>query len=127
MLLCPTCGRELTEALICKCGTDLSLLRHVVARADYLFNQALAAYQAGRFERALECLAANAVLVPFDVEARLVQAKLLAQFKRWAEVEQLLDRLEATAPGHPDLAALREALTEAVGLEGDTDSCRPII
>jgi hypothetical protein len=34
MLLCPTCHRALTDAPVCKCGTDLSLLQAIAARAD---------------------------------------------------------------------------------------------
>ena len=90
MLQCPACGRELSDALVCKCGADLSLLQQIRSRADHLFNQALAAHAEGRTERALELLESNAALVPFDVEARVVQAKLLGQMGRWGEFTDIL-------------------------------------
>ena len=112
MLLCPTCSRELADAPICKCGTDLGLLQAIAARADQLFNQALAAAQAGELASALEYLAANALLAPADIEARIVQAKLLAQLKRWKEVEAIVERIAAADPGHQGLVALWEVLGE---------------
>ncbi len=112
MFLCPTCSRELSEAPVCKCGTDLSLLQQIVARADHLFNQALAAHQAGQVTRALEYLEANAALVPFDIEARLVQAKLLARLERWEEVEAIVQLVQASEPAHPELALIFEILAE---------------
>jgi tetratricopeptide (TPR) repeat protein len=110
MLLCPTCSRELSDEPVCKCGTDVSLLHQIVARADHLFNQALEAHQAGQTARALEYLEANATLVPFDIEARLVQTKLLAQLERWEEAEAIIQRVQASEPNHPELERLIEVL-----------------
>lgn len=112
MLLCPTCNRELSDEPVCKCGTDVNLLHQIVARADHLFNQALEAYRTGQTARALECLEANAALVPFDVEARLVQAKLLAQLERWEEAEAIIQRVQASEPNHPEMEGLIEVLAE---------------
>jgi hypothetical protein len=119
MLLCPSCSRELAEEPTCKCGTDLSLLQHIVARADHLFNQALEAYQAGQAARALEYLAANAAIAPFDVQARLVQAKLLARFERWEEVEVIIQLVQASEPAHPELKRLIDVLVEASKRKGE--------
>lgn len=119
MFLCPTCSREIGEAPVCKCGTELTLLQQIIARADYLFNQALDAYQTGQVARALEYLEANAALVPFDLEARLVQAKLLAQLERWAEVEALVQLIQAVQPAHPELSLLMEILAKVVGENDD--------
>ena len=112
MLLCPTCSRTLTDAAVCKCGTDLSLLQQIRIRADHLFNLALKAYRAGRPARALEYLEANALLVPFDTEARLVQVALLAQDERWEEVDTLIQHIQAAAPTHPLLDVLAEVSAE---------------
>jgi hypothetical protein len=119
MLLCPTCGREFTNSPVCKCGTDLSLLHQIVARVDHLFNQALAAYRASKTARALEYLEANAALVPFDVEARVVQIKLLGQLKRWEEVEVIIQHIQESAPAHPELEPLLKVLAEANGENGE--------
>jgi tetratricopeptide (TPR) repeat protein len=112
MILCPSCGRELTDNPVCKCGTDLTLVKTIIAWADRLFNRALAAYHAGQIGRALEYLEANAVLAPFDVEARIVQAKLLAQVGRWDEAEALIRPIQ-NAP--PELAGLVAVLSEPRG------------
>jgi hypothetical protein len=112
-LLCPTCGRELAGAPVCKCGTDVRLLQQIVARADHLFNRALEAYHAGHVARALEYLEANAALVPFDVEARLVQAKLLARLGRWEEVAEIVRLVRMSEPAHPELEDLVDALNES--------------
>jgi outer membrane protein assembly factor BamD (BamD/ComL family) len=103
---CPTCNRELTDASVCKCGTDLSLLQHILTRADHLYNQAIEAYQAGKNQRALEYLEANEVLVPFDPEARIFQAKLLAILERCEDAREIVEHLQASKPVHPDLASL---------------------
>lgn len=103
---CPNCNRELADESICKCGTDLSLPLHILARADHLFNQAIEAYQDGKNQRALECLEANAVLVPFDLEARVFQAKLLAILERWQDGIEILQIIQAAKPAHPDLDSL---------------------
>lgn len=113
MVRCPTCSRELGDELICKCGTDLSLLQHIIARASHLFNQALDAYQAGQPAKALEYLKANVVLVPSDIEAWIFQAKLLAQFERWEEVETIIQCIQASEPNHPDVGILVELVAEA--------------
>lgn len=110
MWLCPVCGRELTTAPICKCGADLNLSQQIRARADHLFNQALAAYEEGRIERALEYLEANAVLVPFDVEARVVQAKLLARLGRWGEIRGIVALIQNIEPTHPELLIFNDVL-----------------
>jgi tetratricopeptide (TPR) repeat protein len=112
MVLCPICNREVGDALICKCGADLSLLQQIIARADHLFNQALEAYRAGRLARALEYLEANAMLVPHDFEARIVQAKLLAQLRRWEEAEALIQQVQAYDPVYPGLEVLTQILGE---------------
>ncbi|MFO1432357.1 MAG: hypothetical protein U1F76_19805 [Candidatus Competibacteraceae bacterium] len=115
MWLCPVCGRELTTAPLCKCGADLGLLQQIRARADHLFNQALAAYEEGQIDRALEYLEANAVLVPLDVEARVVQTKLLARLGRWGEVKSIVALIQNVEPAHLELALLHEMLAEVDG------------
>jgi tetratricopeptide (TPR) repeat protein len=112
MILCPSCGRELTGNSVCRCGTDLTLLKAIIVRADHLFNRALTAYRAGQVARALEYLEANAVLAPFDVEARIVQAKLLAQSGRWDEAEALIRPIQGSPP---ELAGLAAVLSEKTG------------
>ena len=97
---------------MCKCGTDLSLLQHIIARADLLFNQALDAYQTGQPAKALEFLEANAALIPFDTQARIVQAKLLAQLERWEEVKILVQRIQTSAPEHSEVENFVECVTE---------------
>ena len=114
MPLCPTCGRESAFAPVCKCGTDLSLLQHIVPRADHLFNQALDAYPAGRTARALEYLWANTTLVPFDLEARVMPAKLLAQLERWTELEAIMQGMATSESSCSELAPLREMLAKAI-------------
>ncbi len=103
MIRCPTCNRELGDALMCKCSTDLSLLQHILARADHLFNQALNACQTGQTAKALEFLEANATLVPADIETRVGQAKLLAQLERWEEVDTIIQQIQTSEPNHPEL------------------------
>jgi hypothetical protein len=84
-------------------------LHGIVARADDLFNEALAAWRSGESSRALECLEANAALIVADVEARVLQAHLLALDGRWREVSNLVELIERLDPGAPDLARLRAA------------------
>jgi len=110
--LCPTCGREPDQSPTCKCGADLRLLQQIVVRADHLFNPALEAYQNGQGAQALQYLAANAVLVPFDIEARLVQAKLLAQSQHRSETQAIVHHVQVVEPTHPELAGLVEWLAQ---------------
>lgn len=111
---CPNCNRELADESICKCGTDLSLPLHILARADHLFNQAIDAYQAGQNHRALEFLEANAVLVPFDLEARVFQAKLLAILERWQDAREIVKHIQAAMSTHSELAMLNRMLFQNI-------------
>jgi outer membrane protein assembly factor BamD (BamD/ComL family) len=111
---CPTCNRELADALVCKCGTDLSLLQNILARADHLYNQAIEAYQDGKNQRALEYLEANAVLVPFDIEARIFQAKLMVIFERWQDAREIVKHIQATMLTHSELAMLNRMLFQNI-------------
>lgn len=113
MYLCPGCGREMGETAVCKCGVDLRLLQQLIARGDHLFNEALTAVQSNQVAAALARLEMNAALAPFDVEARLLQAQLLAQQENWAEAATLVQQVQALAPAHPGLAPLLAVLAGA--------------
>jgi hypothetical protein len=92
---------------------DLSLLQQIKARADYLFNAALTAVQSNQVAAALAYLEMNAALTPFDVEARLMQAQLLAQQADWTRATTLARQIQNLAPAHPGLGPLLAVLAEA--------------
>ena len=124
MLLCPRCGREVAaEEVVCECGADVTLLQQIIARADHCFNQAVTAHQTGRDAGALGHLEVNALLAPYDAEARLFQAKLLVRYERWQEAAAVVDLIRASRPEHVDVEsdALADLLTE-VGRETGNDA-----
>ena len=114
MYNCPVCGAEDAGGrTTCRCGADLSLLQRLDALADAWFNQALAALAMDAPGRALEWLSASCVARPTDAAALRALAKLWAQLGRLAEAREALERAAAIEPDDPDVALIRQALTEA--------------
>lgn len=112
MIVCPICGRSLTDTVICKCGTHVGVLRQIADRANALFNQALDAAHQGDFVCALRLLDTRETLVPPDVEVSLMQIQILVQLDRWKEAEAALRLLETQHPLAAEMSAVIAARAE---------------
>jgi len=111
MYSCPACGAEnVAGRQECPCGADLSLLVRLDGLADAWYNRGLEALEAGRTGEALEWLSACCAARPTDLGARVAQAKVWAQLKRWEEARESAARAAELDPTAGEVVELRKEL-----------------
>lgn len=112
---CPHCScvDQQSGARCCNCGADLRPLRCLRAMVDLSFNEALAAAQAKKWQRAAGAISAALLISPGDTGALVLATKIFARIGERQRVEELLDDLASHLEGN-ELSRLQQAALRLV-------------